>query len=51
MPVEIRTTQSRVPLDMKRLKRRAELLLKRVDRKEQTLSVLITDDRQMAALH
>lgn len=51
MPVELRATQSRVPLDLRRLKRRAELLLRRVDRREQVLSVLITDDRQMAALH
>ena len=51
MPVELRATQSRVSLDLRRLRRRAELLLRRVDRRDQVLSVLIVDDRQMAALH
>lgn len=51
MPVEIRTAQSRVPLDLRQLRRQAEFLLRRVGRQEQVLSVLITDDRQMAALH
>ena len=51
MPVEIRTTQSRVPMDLRRLRRQAELLLQEVDRREQVLSILLTDDRQMAALH
>ena len=51
MPVELRATGRRVRLDLRRIREQAELLLERVDRGEQTLSVLLTDDRQMTALH
>ena len=51
MPVELRTTGRRVRLDLRRIREQAEFLLERVDRGGQVLSVLLTDDRQMAALH
>ncbi|MBI3322739.1 MAG: rRNA maturation RNase YbeY [Candidatus Omnitrophica bacterium] len=50
MPVELRAG-GRVRLDLKRIRERAEFLLERVGRGEQVLSVLLTDDREMARIH
>lgn len=51
MPVELRATGRRVRLDLRRIRAQTEFLLERVGRGGQTLSVLLTDDRRMAALH
>ena len=51
MPVELRAARHRAPVDLRRLRGRAEFLLERVGRGEQVLSILLTDDREMAALH
>ena len=51
MPVELRNAQRRVPLDIPRLKRDAKGLLAAVGQSRSILSVLVTDDRQMAWLH
>ena len=51
MPVELRNTQRRVKLDLRRLRRDAQHLLAAVGREDQTLSVLIADDREMGRLH
>ena len=51
MPVELRAAGRRVRLDLRRLRVQAEFLLERVGRGEQVLSVLLTDDREMAVLH
>ncbi len=51
MPVEIRASGHRAPADLRRLRGQAEFLLERVGRGEQVLSILLTGDREMAALH
>ena len=51
MPVELRSTQRRVRLDVRRLRRDAERLLDGVGCSDRILSILITDDRQMEWLH
>lgn len=51
MPVECRNDQKRARLNTRRFKKWGEVLLKAVDRSESTLSLWLTDDRQMARLH
>ena len=51
MGVELRNAQRRVRLDIRRLKGDAQGLLEAVGHSSSILSVLVTDDRQMAWLH
>ena len=51
VPVELSNEQRKIHLDTRQLKRQAEALLKAAKLKDQTLSVLLTDDRRMAAAH
>lgn len=51
MPVELRNAQRRVGLDLRRFRRDAQRLLDAVGEQRQLLSILLTDDRQMAWLH
>ena len=51
MPVELRSTQRRIRVDLRRVKQAAEKLLKGLKREQMVLSVLLTGDREMAQLH
>ncbi len=51
MPVELRSTQQRVRLDVRRLRRDAEKMLDGLGCSERILSILVTDDRQIEWLH
>ena len=51
MAVEMRSTQRRVRIDLRRLRRDAQRLLDAVGCRDHELSILLTDDRQMARLH
>ncbi len=51
MPFELRCAQRRIRVDLRRVKQVAEKLLEGVQREKMVLSVLLTDDQEMAALH
>lgn len=51
MPVECRNSQRRLRLDTRQLKGIAQRLLEALEKPETTLSLWLTDDRQMARLH
>lgn len=51
MPVECRNSQRCLRLDTRRLKEIAQRLLEALEKPETTLSLWLTDDRQMARLH
>ena len=51
MPVELRSTQQRVRLDVRRLRHDAERMLDGLGYSERILSILVTDDRQIEWLH
>ena len=51
MPVELRSAQRRIRVDLRRVKQVAEKLLEGVHREKMVVSVLLTDDQEMAALH
>ena len=51
MPVELRNEQRAVPVDARRLRRKAESLLSAVGRSDSVLSILLTDDRRITPLH
>ncbi len=51
MPVELSSARRRIRVDLRRVKRVAERLLEGVQREKMVLSVLLTDDQEMAALH
>lgn len=51
MPVELRNAQRSYRLDTRALRRDAQRLLEAVGCPEATLSILLTDDRQMSQLH
>ena len=51
VPVELRSSEHKIPLDTRRLKKEAQTLLEALGESKATLSILLTGDRQMAKLH
>ncbi len=51
MPVELRNSQRKVPVNIRQLKKNAELLLQAIGRPKLSLSILLTDDEGIAGLH
>mgnify|MGYP000283003082 CR=1 FL=1 len=51
MPVELRNAQRRVKIDTRGLKQDAQKLLSALELQEQTVSLLLTGDKEMAQLN
>ena len=51
MPVELLNSQTKLRLDTRRLKQKVRMLLKELGIPAVTVSILLTDDREMTRLH